>query len=71
MTKGVGYDKYWDVGGGKLLTPFPKQKLAMTRETESNPAVTPDVAAKSLSEWVNSEFGMAKTGQYWAPRGAA
>lgn len=33
-------------------------------------AVTPDVAAKPLAEWVEI-FGMDKTGQYWAPRGAA
>lgn len=33
-------------------------------------AVTPDVAAKSLVEWV-ATFDISKTGQYWAPRGAA
>ncbi|ORY16408.1 hypothetical protein BCR34DRAFT_597695 [Clohesyomyces aquaticus] len=48
MTKGVGFDKYWEAGG----------------------AVTPDVAAKSLVEWIET-FGISKTGQYWAPRGAA
>lgn len=32
-------------------------------------AVTPDVAAKSLIEWVET-FDLSKTGQYWAPRGA-
>ncbi|KAL5116102.1 hypothetical protein ACEQ8H_005998 [Pleosporales sp. CAS-2024a] len=31
-------------------------------------AVTPDVAAKSLVEWIET-FDMSKTGQYWAPRG--
>ncbi|KAF2767878.1 oxidoreductase [Teratosphaeria nubilosa] len=34
-------------------------------------AVTPDVAAKSLAEWVQGDFDIGKTGQYWAPRGAA
>jgi NAD(P)-dependent dehydrogenase (short-subunit alcohol dehydrogenase family) len=48
MTKGVGFDKFWDEGG----------------------AVTPDVAAKSLVEWVDT-FDISKTGQYWAPRGPA
>ncbi|KAF2033968.1 NAD(P)-binding protein [Setomelanomma holmii] len=48
MTKGVGFDKFWDDGG----------------------AVTPDVAAKSLMEWIET-FDVSKTGQYWAPRGAA
>lgn len=46
MTKGVGFDKYWDDGG----------------------AVTPDVAAGSLVEWVEG-LTIEKTGQYWAPRG--
>ena len=46
MTKGVGFDKFWDDGG----------------------AVTPDVAAKSLLEWIET-FDISKTGQYWAPRG--
>lgn len=47
MTKGVGFDKYWDDGG----------------------AVTPDVAAKSLIDWVDT-FDLSLTGTYWAPRGA-
>ncbi|KAH6644794.1 hypothetical protein C7974DRAFT_300360 [Boeremia exigua] len=46
MTKGVGFDKFWDDGG----------------------AVTPEVAAKSLVEWVET-FDISKTGEYWAPRG--
>jgi len=47
MTKGVGFDKYWDDGG----------------------AVTPDVAAGSLVEFID-KFDMSMTGEYWAPRGA-
>ncbi|KAK7703489.1 hypothetical protein SLS57_010927 [Botryosphaeria dothidea] len=31
-------------------------------------AVTPDVAAKSLAEWIDT-FDISKTGEYWAPRG--
>jgi NAD(P)-dependent dehydrogenase (short-subunit alcohol dehydrogenase family) len=31
-------------------------------------AVTPDVAAKSLAQWV-ATFDISKTGQFWAPRG--
>lgn len=46
MTKGVGFDKFWDEGG----------------------AVTPDVAAESLAQWIET-FDISKTGQYWAPRG--
>jgi len=33
-------------------------------------AVTPDVAAGSLIEWIKG-FDIEKTGTYWAPRGAA
>jgi len=32
-------------------------------------AVTPEVAAESLIEWVDKEFSIEKTGEYWAPRG--
>lgn len=32
-------------------------------------AVTPDVAAKSLGDWIEAEFDMRKTGEFWAPRG--
>jgi hypothetical protein len=32
-------------------------------------AVTPDEAAKSLAEFVEKDFGIEKTGTYWAPRG--
>ncbi|KAK6443501.1 hypothetical protein LTR95_000328 [Oleoguttula sp. CCFEE 5521] len=46
MTKGVGFDEFWDSGG----------------------AVTPDIAAKSLIEWID-EFGIEQTGEFWAPRG--
>ncbi|KAF2225301.1 hypothetical protein BDZ85DRAFT_194635 [Elsinoe ampelina] len=46
MTRGVGFDKYWDDGG----------------------AVTPDVAAKSVVEFVEG-FDISKTGTFWAPRG--
>ena len=46
MTKGVGFDKFWDQGG----------------------AVTPDVAAGSLVEFVEG-FDISMTGEYWAPRG--
>lgn len=33
-----------------------------------NAAVTPDEAAKSLADWVET-FDISKTGEYWAPRG--
>ncbi|EWG38825.1 3-oxoacyl-[acyl-carrier protein] reductase [Fusarium verticillioides 7600] len=46
MTKGVGFDKFWDDGG----------------------AVTPDKAAASLINWIDS-LDISKTGEYWAPRG--
>ncbi|KAF2756042.1 oxidoreductase [Pseudovirgaria hyperparasitica] len=48
MTKGVGFDRFWDEGG----------------------AVSPDVAAESLRSWVDEEFDLEKSGQFWAPRGS-
>jgi short-subunit dehydrogenase len=47
MTKGVGFDQFWDDGG----------------------ALPPQEAAEILATWVDGTFGMALTGQYWAPRG--
>lgn len=29
------------------------------------------MAAKSLAEWIDHDFDINKTGEYWAPRGAA
>jgi hypothetical protein len=31
-------------------------------------AIEPDVAAKSLVDWIET-FDMSQTGEYWAPRG--
>jgi NAD(P)-dependent dehydrogenase (short-subunit alcohol dehydrogenase family) len=64
MTKGVGFDKYWDDGGGENPIVF-SARLVMT---DTGPAVTPDVAATSLIKWIET-FDMSKTGEYWAPRG--
>jgi hypothetical protein len=71
MTKGVGFDKYWDDGGGEFF-PFVILGLGMgwigRRELMVDIAVTPDEAAKSLIEWTE-KLDISKTGQYWAPRG--
>ena len=32
-------------------------------------AVTPEVAAESLVKFIVNDFGIDKTGEYWAPRG--
>lgn len=64
LTRGVGFDKFWDEGGGKLPT------TDIYHCTNGGIAVTPDVAAKSLIEWI-STFDISKTGEYWAPRGPA
>lgn len=63
MTKGVGFDKYWDAGGGTYKT-----LSALLKKLKREPAVTPDVSAKSVIEFVDT-FDISKTGQYWAPRG--
>jgi NAD(P)-dependent dehydrogenase (short-subunit alcohol dehydrogenase family) len=36
---------------------------------DENEALTPEEAAETLSTWVEGDFDMAKTGQFWAPRG--
>ena len=66
MTAGVGFDKYWDDGGGRLRASFPNEEITLTRFA----AVTPAVAAQSLVEWIET-FDISKTGEFWAPRGAA
>ena len=69
MTKNVGFDKFWDDGGGKSLMPSsvldPKYEIGLTRNFL---AVTPDEAAKSLVRWAE-QLDISKTGEYWAPRG--
>ena len=64
MTKGVGFDKYWDEGGGKCLMIPPDAWWWL----KAFLAVTPDEAAKSLIKWTET-FDISKTGEYWAPRG--
>ncbi|KAK1843753.1 short chain dehydrogenase reductase family superfamily [Colletotrichum chrysophilum] len=67
MTKGVGFDKYWDDGGGKFVF-----RKCLPTNCESLmfgcPAVTPDKAADSLIAWTD-KLDISKTGEYWAPRG--
>ncbi|MCJ1465951.1 hypothetical protein MMC07_004570 [Pseudocyphellaria aurata] len=64
MTKGVGFDKFWDDGGGKHELSDRGRLLG----SPSMIAVTPDEAAESLIEFI-STFDIQKTGEYWAPRG--
>lgn len=66
MTKGVGFDKFWDDGGGKsqpLPCKMPNLMLILPIS-----AVTTDEAAISLVEWVDL-LDISKSGEYWAPRG--
>jgi len=44
------------------------RRVGFDKFWDNGGAVTPDVAAKSLMEWVGT-FDISKTGQYWAPRG--
>lgn len=66
MTKGVGFDKFWDDGGG--MEPTVAQPLSYTMFDLAIIAVTPDEAARSLVEFI-ARFGLKMTGEYWAPRG--
>jgi len=46
------------------------QSVGFDQFWDDGGAVTPDVAAKSLVEWVE-DFDISHTGEYWAPRGPA
>jgi len=74
MTKGVGFDVYWDDGGGALpfFFDFLDGKAVVGKyntDGDECVAVMPEVAAKSMVDWIETDFDMSKTGQYWAPRG--
>lgn len=66
MTKSVGFDKYWDAGGGKYTVC--RERCACCHDTDVSLAVTPDEAARSLVSFIDT-FDISKTGEYWAPRG--
>lgn len=75
MTKGVGFDKFWDDGGGRfssavfVLLRWEYRKFwCDLADDEHTTAVTPDEAADSLVSWVE-KLDISKTGEYWAPRG--
>ena len=65
MTKGVGFDKFWDEGGGEHR---PLKDQCVDCADIVPPAITPNEAAKSLISFID-EFDISKTGQLWAPRG--
>jgi hypothetical protein len=64
MTKGVGYDQYYDSGGGESSVCFQEFKLT-PRYIQ---AVEPSEAARSTLEFI-STITHEKTGTFWAPRG--
>lgn len=68
MTAGVGFDQFWDSGGGASLSVSFRD--ATEKLTRNHPAVHPDEAADSLVGFVKT-LDMAKSGQLWAPRGPA
>ncbi|KAJ3338356.1 hypothetical protein HDU93_009591 [Gonapodya sp. JEL0774] len=70
MTKNVGYDKYWDSGGGRYTVP----ERRFGRPTDLNfhlvnAAVHPSVAASHLVEFIDKHISMEISGQFWAPMG--
>ena len=66
MTRGVGFDKFWDDGGG--MKPYMAPPRTYSGSNLAISAVTPDEAAKSLISFI-STFDIKMTGEYWAPRG--
>ena len=67
MTKGVGFDKFWDDGGGRFIF-FLLIILRAVALMMVYVAVTPDEAAGSLITFIE-KFDIKSTGEYWAPRG--
>ncbi|KAF5019219.1 hypothetical protein F66182_8778 [Fusarium sp. NRRL 66182] len=69
MTKGVGFDKFWDEGGGESarIPPIDGAMWLLTNVCDGL-AVAPDEAATSLIQWTD-KLDINKTGEYWAPRG--
>ena len=65
MTASVGFDKFWDQGGGN----FWLEPQIFLAGADRILAVTPDVAADVLIKFIKT-FDMKSTGEYWAPRGA-
>jgi len=53
---------------GFMMTEMTKS-VGFDQFWEDGGAVTPEVAAKSLIDWVEKDMDMSKTGQFWAPRG--
>ncbi|KAM3422123.1 hypothetical protein BST61_g2494 [Cercospora zeina] len=45
------------------------KNVGFDRYWDEGGAVTPEESASSLREWVDKEFDISKTGEYWAPRG--
>jgi NAD(P)-dependent dehydrogenase (short-subunit alcohol dehydrogenase family) len=70
MTKGVGYDKYWDAGGGEFIHVdiCSHPHSPWIRSDDFIAAVTSDEAASTLIQWTD-HVDISKTGEYWAPRG--
>ncbi|EJT70676.1 hypothetical protein GGTG_11699 [Gaeumannomyces tritici R3-111a-1] len=75
MAKVVGFDKFWDDGGGALmllaelcLAPTSTSQLGNEANVDIYTAVPLDEAAASLIQWA-SQPDMARSGKYWAPRG--
>ena len=64
MTKGVGYDKFWDTGGGKYIS-----YISISRDLlGSVSTVYPSEAAKSTLDFID-DLEIKDTGTFWAPRG--
>ena len=63
MTKGVGYDKFWDTGGGKYVS-----CVSISGDLLGGSAVYPSEAAKSTLDFID-DLEIKDTGTFWAPRG--
>ena len=67
MTKGVGYDKYWDSGGG-MHSSLTGVHIISSKLICLSIAVHPSEAAVSTLDFLDN-FSIKDTGSFWAPRG--
>lgn len=69
MTKGVGFDKYWDAGGGDSSLVMRRISITLVKADTLYAAIAPDEAAGRLIKFIDT-FDIKSTGEYWAPGGA-
>ena len=63
MTRSVGFDQFYESGGGKL------QLSTVEPSSLTTIAIEPSEAAESTIDFVLNRLTHEQTGTFWAPRG--